>query len=578
LGVEEGIAARPIRATSWLLQWQHSHGQRRAWTVLATGALLLLFGIAAVALYAFFFARIQYPYAGDGPAYIEAARSLLAGQPLLYSVPFGYDNEWQIFQLWPPGYPTLIAIVASTGLDAAVVALWLTRLSLVFLPLVSYWAIHRAVGIPIAIAAALLSVSAPGILRGAHFVTSDAPFALAVMVSLGFLLRGLASDTGVTRWSRLLAVAGLLAGAALTIRNSGVALIAAEGATIAALWLARDGSFARLFCQGLSFASGLAVGLLLLMVWNLVAFGELRPYFMGPSTVGVRDNIEHLTYSLVFDLLPRVRLQGEVALGAALLGLLGILAVVAIGIAQLRTPDPRDSEPRRDGRPPSDAAASRERGAFMIFAACYGAAAAITTIAARSRYEWGELIGARHVAQFDWLLVAAAFCAMAPWLGQRRAFTVALLGITACLLGVRAWHFGEVYAWTAAGHSGNHPDLSPPNRAAEAGVSKATQLAFSRSAAAAAFVTAIPSHCDIISNVAGVIQVNHSRRARQLWNRKIRMEDFSNLRKPSVLIFAAMPQLEIDSLQPPGLEYRTIRDPLFVAFEPMECRPVATPG
>lgn len=538
MGVGEKLADRPKRLL-------------RSRSDLAPAAMLL-FGIIAVALYATFNGPLLYPYVGDSASFIEAARSLLSGKPLLISVPFGYQNETQIFRLWPPGYPVLIAVVASAGIDAAEASLWLTRLFVALLPLAVYWAIHRAVPRSVAIAGALISGSALGILRDANFVTADAPFAVIVALSLGSLLRSL-DENDSARSFRLLILTGILTALAITIRNSGIALALAEGATLASLWITKEASFVRTLRRGVGLAIGAGLGLVPLLTWNLVVLGQLRPYGMPPSTVGVAQNVSDLMNALVYDLLPVMLLRGQ---AAPILATLLVVSASVIGLIAVR----RLRAQLRVGEAAGELSEFRRRAAFLTFSVSYSLISATMLVAARSRYEWGELISERHVAQFDWLLVTSVLTAITGLIPARRAATAALVAVVASTIALRCWYFVGVHQDYVEARDAGQP------------VASTAALAFSKSTAAAHLVRSIPDHCDIIGNAALVIQATYQRRSRMVWNAAFKMEDFANLSKPSVLIFVPTPKLDIQILQPPGPGYRTIRDPVFVAFQPEACR------
>jgi hypothetical protein len=571
--IEERAAARPAADTPRLrfADLPHLRSARVTWV---TGIGLLLFSSAVVALYIGLFAPLLYAYVGDSSAYIEAARSAAAGEPLLYSVPYGYAAEMQIFRLWPPGYPVLIAAVASLGADAAPVALWLTRVSVWLLPITAFWAIRPAVGLPLAVAAALLSFTSPGILPDAHNTSSDPTYLVFATLSFGVFLRGVATEPSARRSSLLLALAGLLCAFSVCIRNGGLALIPAEAATIAVLSFAGGASFVQFFRRGLSFGVGLAIGLLPLVIWNMAAFGVLRPYEMAPSTVGVARNIHDLVAAVVFDLMPGIR-PGALTMGVAVLSLAGVCALVVIGVLQIRRANVLRAQ-RIANDPLLADGSSEARGAFLILAACFGLAMALMTVAARSRYEWGEFITSRHVAPFDWLLLTAAIAALAAHVKQRRALLGGAFAVTAGLLVCRAGEVAASYARITAPIAENPGALSAVERSAIAPLhERFAMLAFSRSARVAALVNQVPRDCDIISNAATVVTIEHKRRARQLWETPPSLAAFASGKKPGVLIFLATPFQAIDGLQPPSPAYRTIRDPLFVAFVPPACEPGA---
>lgn len=516
---------------------------------------LLLLGCAACALYALVMAPLLYPFMGDASAYIEAARSLLAGQPLVISVPFGYDNETQIFRLWPPGFPVLIALVASFGIEAAEASLWLTRFAVAVLPFTAYWAIYPAVGRPVAIVGALLCGSAFGLLQDAHLMSSDAPFALAVSAAVGLFLRGV-DESEVGRSSRLLIVAGLTSALAITIRNGGIALALTEGATLATLWIAREASFETTVRRAVSTALGGACGLAPLLVWNLRMFGEFMPYDLPPSTVGVAQNVTDLMTAVVRDFLPILPLSGTpttvifvlVAISACVLTARALLRVHKVGSLCFEMSD--------------DSRQARRRCVFLTFAMGYSAISAVMLVVARSRYEWGEFISWRHVAQFDWLLATALIAAIGWRLSSPRALAAVLIAVVTSVLALRVWHVADFHQRMVQARDTGRPFHS-----------HVVHHAFAASASAADLVHRVPAHCDIISNAAIILLSTHRRHAWMVWEDTLRMEDFTRLRKPSVLIFIPTPDTDIRKLEPPSPGYRTIRDPDFVAFVNDACQP-----
>lgn len=514
----------------------------------AAGALLLAIGIATVVGYAFALSESTYPYWADGPAYIEAARDLAVGHLPRLSSHYSAASPLVPFRLWPPGFPLLIAAGTGLRVDAALCALWLTRTAVALMPLAVYWAFHRAIGRPLAIAGGLLAFSAIGMLPFAHQVSSDPPFALVVIVAAGFLLRGFASD----RCGNFV-LAGLLTAVALSLRNSGVALILAEFVTFACLWLSDERPRRRLARAFAVFAAGLGFGILPLLAWNLIILQTLAPYRMDPSTLSVLDNLRHLINALQFDLFPLVRLGGRSAPFLALL--LAGLTLASIATCVMRR---RQAAARAADEAPG--AQHRLRDIFVVLAASYSLISAGMLVAARSRYEWGEFIAERHVAQFDWLLVLAACCVVVSCLPRARTVLLVLSGAVLALVALRGWH--HVQTIRAVDLAYNEGRLQP----------RMTARIFATSPSAADFIAGVPPGCEIVSNVHEAIRVAFNRPARIIWGQTFAMRDFDQWPRPHVLVFVSSSANEIGALAPPNAAYHTLRDAAFVAFESESCR------
>ncbi len=152
--------------------------------------ILLGIGAAIVIGYSLLFGTLIYPFSPDSSAYIEAARNLLAGHGLVLTPKaIQYDLEYEPLQLFPPGYPLLIALIAALGLPPADVALWLARISWALLPLVAVFCLRPVMATKGAVVVAIMVMLSPGLMGNGYKALSDAPFLLLTMVSFGLLLR-----------------------------------------------------------------------------------------------------------------------------------------------------------------------------------------------------------------------------------------------------------------------------------------------------------------------------------------------------------------------------------------------------
>jgi 4-amino-4-deoxy-L-arabinose transferase-like glycosyltransferase len=153
----------------------------------AYGAVLLAtLGCLVVAIYALAFEPYASPWVEDAPRYVEAARSLLRGEPLYNTI--GLDGPRPMY-LWPPGFSVLIAAVTSAGVPALTAAYLLSRTSVALLLPAVYWALYLAFGRPLALIAAALCFTSPGILANANLVATESTSLLIAVIAFGFTVR-----------------------------------------------------------------------------------------------------------------------------------------------------------------------------------------------------------------------------------------------------------------------------------------------------------------------------------------------------------------------------------------------------
>lgn len=211
----------------------------------------------------------------DSVAYIEAGRNFAAGRGMV-TWPYGPESfgaEYLPLQVFPPGFPLLIALVVRCGATAEQAAVWIPRFLFASLPLVLYGVLRSVTDRAPALVAALVSCFLPTVLFGAMCAMSDVPFLFFVLLGFLCLFRGAREED--RRW---LLAAGLLAGAASTIRNAGYAIPAA---VTAAFVLCGRGRRLPVYLAG--FAAGYAP----LVIRNVLVFGTALPYDMPPSGLSV---------------------------------------------------------------------------------------------------------------------------------------------------------------------------------------------------------------------------------------------------------------------------------------------------
>jgi len=368
--------------------------------------LCVCFGIGLVVIDHWAFSRFESAWMGDAARYIEATRSFLRGEPFLLH---GLDGPAPM-RLWPPGYPLLAGLVALSGLDAPDSALLLAQASVALIPAACYWAVVPQIGRLAAFCAAAVCVTAPGVLAYANLVSSDPVFLVVAVLALGALIRG--------RFSLCMFLACL----GRLIRNSGIALVLSIGITALL-----DSPGIQVFRQRcVSLLAGGVAPMLALIGWDLWALGTLSPYQMPPSTLGWWTNARAMGRSIAFDLVPVTSLADVLPSLIIYAACLALAAVVIVGAAW-----------RNRFVPVPSRRACLSLGLYF----CLGT---IMTVTARTRYEWGEIIWARHAAQYDWLLLPLASLAAWPVRAIRPSHVrVVLCAATVLCLAVRAEDVGS---------------------------------------------------------------------------------------------------------------------------------------
>lgn len=339
----------------------------------------------------------HYPFMPDSASYIQLARSLADLAPAGAPVP-----AYQPSPLFPIGFPALLSVFAHAGLDPREAAPLLGSLSSLLLPPLIVQAFRHALGSTTAVAIAFIATLSPGLLWLAGYGLTDLPACALSLAAAGCLLSGRSAGHYVA--------AGLLAGAGYALRNAQLALIAALGLLMLYRMLTHSGGFGPALRGAALFAAGAALPLTPVLFYNFWTFGSLHPYSMGPSTVGVLDNLRTYVQEFIYDASgfrdAGVRLAWTVP---------GLLACLLAAAAYVRTLIRAWS-----GMSP----AGRE---LWVLTAGYAVAGAAIVIAARSRYEWGEFISTRHTLQILPFALAAWLVVPLRTPVGRRLRTLALL-------------------------------------------------------------------------------------------------------------------------------------------------------
>jgi hypothetical protein len=386
------------------------------------GAAALAIGLAAMLLYARFFSEVIFPYSYDSASYISAARNLLEGKGLMAPTLADGDEDLQTIYLWPPGYPLLIYLFSFVLGTPYAAALFISRLSLALVPVAAYWLLRPYCTPGRALLLSLLFWTPLGLMPNAYYTGSDAPFFLLALLSTGAFLRGI--DTSDVRF---LAAAGALGGASLVIRNVGLFLLASQAVILIITSFDEKFDLKHMFRRAAAWGLAAAIPAGGLLIWNKVQFGTLSPYDMPPSTLSVLENIGAAMSAYAYDSFPSSASKWLAAryvlVSAPLFVLMVLLLFLGVCIRY------RQNKPL---------------GRFALLAVIYAGLGTIMVVAARTRYQWGEIISVRHIAQYDSFLIAGALV----WLGQFwpvRRRGAAIAAIVLVIVGWRAWFFVQQY-------------------------------------------------------------------------------------------------------------------------------------
>ena len=376
--------------------------------------LLILFGVVGTGAYVVLFGDLWYPFNPDSAAYIEAARNLLAGNGLVQTPSLRVtDSDLSAFVLWPPGFPTLIAIVSLlTGLAPEDSTLLLARAATALVPMTLAFALRPLLGQTPGGIVGLLAFASPLLLPHGFLAMSDVPCLLLIATSLGLLLRSVESPKAL--W--FLLASGLLAGFAYSVRNAAIAYFAAVAATFVLSIPLRIETIRVTARHGVLWILGCLLAVAPMWVRNLMTVGGLDTYAMAPTggdpVLMARSLLAHslgdTTGSTAASML---------AWDAKWFALLVLPTLALISFALWRQ---------------WRGASRTARFGILSLLTYVGAGNAMIAIAAT---KWFGTIDPRLVIQYTWVMLALLACALvplsnAPWSHWRKA---AALGIVSAL-------------------------------------------------------------------------------------------------------------------------------------------------
>lgn len=398
--------------------------------------IALLLGFVIVTVYVAIVAPIAYLYSDpDTSYYLEAARNFLAGKGLVVST--GLDKSalgTEPLSLWPPGYPMMVAFGSKLlGVDPMWLAPKIVWLSWALLPTALLFTLRPALNSWHAHIVSALVMISPGAVGNAWQAMTDVPFLFLTVLAFGTLFRGTDSATRPS----LLVLAGILFALAYSVRNVGLASFAAIFGAYTVLVLLKRLSPRAALLRMAWLAAGASLIVVPLLVRNITVFGTLQPYDMPPSQVGLIANIRYFAAAWLNDIFVVRGLLHVVLRNNAILVALGGGALILVYLTRTRLARVWS------GLPPH----TKEMFAVLV---AYGLAGATVVIVARSRYEWGETIGFRHVLQYDWILFGACAVLLERWGKMPRGVPTVVLTAVIALVGLRVVYVGQDLAMRRA--------------------------------------------------------------------------------------------------------------------------------
>ena len=321
----------------------------------------------------------DFPYSPDSASYIEQARNLVNSGSLL-TTPYGISpgNLDQIEnKLFPIGFAVVLAAISTFGFDAKDVAIEISHWSAILLPWLIYFCFRAALGSRSALEIACLSCISPSVLLNSPMGLTDI-FALALAI-------GAISLTLNARSTLVFIFSGILAGMAYAVRNVHLALLISIGLYYFYLWFADNTKDRRTFYKhAVGHFFGISIIVFPILLRNLYLFGTPNPYKMAPSTIGFIENLRTYIEALIKDLTACSGCANYIAWSVP--GLVGLILVAGCLCWLFSKYAWYNLE--TEGRK------------IIVLSTIYALVGSCVVIAARTRYQWGEVISIRHTLQY----------------------------------------------------------------------------------------------------------------------------------------------------------------------------------
>ncbi|MDZ4156997.1 MAG: hypothetical protein U1E09_10625 [Methylococcales bacterium] len=357
----------------------------------------------------------DFPYSPDSAFYIEQARNLVSSGSTS-TTPYGLspsDTDQVETGLFPIGFAIAIAAISTTGIDAKDVAIEISHWSAILLPWLLYLCFRNALGARNALVVAGLSVISPSVLLNSSTGLTDM-FALALAVAAIGLTLNSKSTVGLIG-------GGLLAGMAYALRNAHLALLITLALYFCYLWLVNNTTDRRviIYKNAASTFLGIAIIVLPVLIRNIYLFGSLNPYQMPPSTIGLIENLRTYLQVLIKDVTACSECGNYIAWSVP--GLLALVLVTSC-LSWLFI--------KYVWRNLATAGQNT-----IVISTTYVLVGSCIVIAARTRYQWGEVINIRHTLQYTpFLLVILLIPAFqnstelfSKWLGKIESVFIIIL-------------------------------------------------------------------------------------------------------------------------------------------------------
>lgn len=329
-----------------------------------------------------------FPFSPDSANYIDQARSLIQNG-LTFSISPGSNGmDKTPSSLFPIGFPIILAFFSIFGLDAQEASIAVGWLSAILFPVLLYICFKKQIGPSYAAILAGLSVLSPGVLTYAPMGLTDIFSLILAVGAIGLILN--------SRSTIFFFVGGVVAGLAYAVRNAHIALLAALALYFLYLWISNPAQRTQTIKQAIAFVAGASIIILPLLLRNLMIFGALNPYEMEPSTVSAAHNVRVYIQEFIYDV-SALRNLG-LFVGWSIQGLI-LLLVLVIGGGWMLLVVWRGQ-------------LAEEKKKTIFLCMTYSLVGACVVIAARSRYEWGEMINIRHTLQYTPFILAGLLAAI----------------------------------------------------------------------------------------------------------------------------------------------------------------------
>ena len=198
------------------------------------------------------------------------------------------------YNVFPIGFPIVLAAISTFGFDAKDVAIEIGHLSAILLPWLLYACFRNALGSRTALMLAGLSLTSPGILLNSPYGLTDI-FSLALAVAAISLTLNAKSNLGFI-------FGGILAGMAYAVRNAHLALLLSIGLYFVYLYFIDKQTNRRtLYQNAASQFLGIVIIVFPILIRNVSLFGTTSPYKMAPSSISFIENLRTYIQALIKD-------------------------------------------------------------------------------------------------------------------------------------------------------------------------------------------------------------------------------------------------------------------------------------